>query len=112
MNSINNIKLATIFPIKLKDTVIRQVLLESKLQHLTENYSSEGGFNLPLTDDWLLLDLKNKDLLVYHNARQLRFIKENDYITGLRLKDDINYMTDEELSHIKNCIDDSVRFLI
>ena len=112
MNSINNIKLATIFPIKLKDTVIRQVLSKSNLQHLTENCSYEGGFNLPLTDDWLLLDLKNKDLLVYHNARQLRFIKENDYITGLRLKDDINYMTDEELSHIKNCIDDSVRFLI
>ena len=112
MNSTNRIILSKPFNSILKKQVIENVLLNCNLENLTQNYSCEGGFELPLTDDWISSDLKNKHLLKYHNARQLRFIEENDNIIGIRLKDDINYMTESELLQIKECIEEVVNLLL
>ncbi len=87
------------FHISLKEYVISKVLLNNL--KLKQNFSFEGGFELPLTNDWLNYEkLNNKHLLKYHNSRQVRFVIDNDYIIGLRLKDNINYMSDDELNEI------------
>ena len=91
------------FHISLKEFVSDKVLINNIL--LRKNYSYEGGFELPLTLEWInCQNLNNKDLLKYHNARQLRFVIDNDMVIGLRLKDNINYMTDNEINKIIDCI--------
>ena len=95
-----------------KDIVIKSVIGYCNSYDLKENHSAEGGFELPLTEEWMNANLKNKNLLYYHSARQLRFYsKDGHTITGLRLKDGINYMTDEEISMIKNCVEHAVQLL-
>ncbi len=98
----------TPFDKKLKSKIIQKVLMQ--YPGLSENYSAEGGFQLPLTNQWLDCNLRNKQYLRYHNARQLRFVTNitNDYIIGVRLKDDINYMTDDEIYHIISLINSSI----
>lgn len=89
----------TPFPISQKDYVISKVI--EKNLNLKKNYSFEGGFELPLTENWLSCkELNNKHLLKYHNSRQLRFVIDNNYVVGLRLKDSINYMSDDEITNI------------
>lgn len=91
------------FHISLKEYVINQVLLNNTI--LSQNYSYEGGFELELTSEWKSRkDLNNIHLIKYHNARQIRFVIENDNIIGVRLKDNINYMTDDEIELIVRLI--------
>ncbi len=95
-----------------KDLVMDYVITTCNIPNLTSNYSSEGGFNLPLTSEWTNVKLNNKQYLHYHsNSRQLRFITDNNTIIGLRFKDGINYMTDHELFGIVDCVENAVKNL-
>ena len=114
INPTNNTKIQLTYPFKdiNKKLVIKNVLKYCNLPNIVENHSSEGGFELPLTSIWFNANLINKELLDYHNARQIRFYTDNNNnIIGLRLKDGINYMTDEELIIIKECVDNAVKSL-
>jgi hypothetical protein len=73
---------------KNKDIFVNSVLAICNLDGLKSDPSYEGGFNLPLTDDWFHKDLNNKRFLHYHNSRQLRFVKDHNTneIIGLRFK--------------------------
>ena len=99
------------FDAKLKDTLIDKVLIECNIPYLSENHSAEGGFELPLTQEWKSANLRNKDLLNYHDARQLRFVEGDGVIATLRFKDNINYWSDEELDKLNNCITSAVKSL-
>ena len=84
---------------QLIESVIGIIRSQGLLQGLERNWSAEGGFELPWTEEWLVRDFRNKDIaLKYHNARQLRFIDDGNVITGLRFKDECNYWSNEELS--------------
>ncbi len=99
----NNIIYCLPFHISLRDNVIKIILENNK--DLRENKSYEKGFEMPLTLDWISCKkLKNSHLLKYHSARQIRFVIDDDIIIGLRLKDDINYMTNKEIDNIINSI--------
>ena len=52
------------------------------------------------------LNLKNKQYLKYHDSRQFRFISDNNKLTGLRCKDEINYFTVDEVNKIKKSLDE------
>ena len=104
-----NIKFNKSFNVINKKKILEYVLKNCKLKDLREDFSYEGGINLPLTKEWSLIDLKNKRLLKYHNCRQLRFVYSDiNTISGLMLKDGINYMTDHELTTIKECFDNYI----
>ena len=104
-----SIRLYRPFSREKKEEVMREVILRAKNQQqlvgIRMNHSYEGGFELPLTNEWRNMDLKNKQYLQYHNARQLRFVENDHMITGLRVKDGINYMTDDELNTLKGYVD-------
>ena len=70
-----------------------------KLNNLEYNYSSEGGFELPKTEEWInYLDSNNQSIHIYQSTRQLRFFTDNNSnIIGARCKDNINIFTDYEL---------------
>ena len=95
------------FDVKYKEQVMDLVINDCQLKDIGKNYSAEGGFELPM-GDWNKVELKNKDLLKYHNCRQLRFRINGNSIYGLRLKDGINYMTVDELNTIKECVNNIV----
>ena len=99
------------FDAKFKNIVIGKVLVECNIPYLSENHSAEGGFELPLTQEWKSANLRNKHLLNYHNARQLRFVEGDGVIASLRFKDGINYWSDEELNKLNNCITSAVQSL-
>jgi len=99
------------FDAKLKDTLIDKVLVECNIPYLSKNHSAEGGFELPITQEWKSANLRNKDLLNYHSARQLRFVEEGGVIAKLRFKDSINYWSDVELDKLNNCISSAVQTL-
>ena len=100
----------------LKDYLTCEVIERCKkypvLKNLTKNYSAEGGFDLPWSDEWYDMDFNNKDIAIkYHNARQLRFKELNlqcreygNIITGLRFKDNCNYWSNEELETLNELI--------
>ena len=97
------------FDIKYKDLIIKNIIETSNLDGIRSDFSSEGGVNLPLDLEWRSIELKNKKYLDYHDSRQLRFMNcpyNDNKIIGIRCKDGINYFTDEELTKIKQCIDD------
>lgn len=72
------------------------------LSEMTQNFSCEGGFQLPLTTEWCrrIASTPSSGLLQYHNARQLRFVMDNGSLTGLRLKDELPYWSHEELQEL------------
>lgn len=96
--------------IKNKDILVNTTIdilnNEGKLPGITKNYSYEGGFNLPMTKEWVINNkYHNKDLAIkYHNERQLRFKDDGNIITGLRFKDDCEYWSKEELSILNEVI--------
>jgi hypothetical protein len=97
------------FPSEYKELVMRNVLDNGNTSryfsgNLSLNFSSEQGFELPLTNSWLD-KLRDNEYIKYHNARQIRFVIKNNMIIGLRCKDDINYWTTEEKMMIQQLID-------
>lgn len=95
-----------------KNQVIQTVIQSRIIPNLSINFSDEGGFELPLTNYWYNVNLCNKEYLVYHNARQIRFVYQGNMIVGLRLKDGINYMTYDEMFQIKTAVDNVSRMII
>lgn len=95
-----------------KNTVMDKVLEKSKdnpiLSNLRKNYSFEGGFALPLTDEWKkAVEIENRSqsgLLKYHGDRDFRFFSSGDFIQGLRTKDSMRYWSEEEVEELKNII--------
>ena len=100
------------FPLQIQDRVVSAILnkiRETKnpiLSELYKNHSYEGGFNLPLNDAYLATnpDIVHNKYIKYHNARQLRFIRNNGNIIGLKLKDNIPYWSDIELKELEKLI--------
>uniref|UniRef100_A0A6C0EKE3 Uncharacterized protein n=1 Tax=viral metagenome TaxID=1070528 RepID=A0A6C0EKE3_9ZZZZ len=84
----------------------------SLLTNLKKNYSSEGGFTLPLTAQWIeAVELENKSqslFLKYHGNRDFRFFGTGDYIQGLRTKDSMRYWSEEEVNELVKCVDMAV----
>ena len=68
--------------------------------NISENFSAEGGFELPITAIWLNTLKNNTTFVNYHNARQLRFITDNGNLIGLRFKDNIISWSSEEINLI------------
>ena len=89
-----------------KKQVMDIVIKICQLKDIKKNYSAEGGFELPM-GDWNKVELKNKDLLKYHSHRQIRFRTNGNIVYALRLKDNINYMTVDELNTIRECVDNA-----
>lgn len=97
-----------------KDFLIKNVLkllrTQNKLPNISENYSSEGGFNLPWDEESISREFNNKQLaLIYHDSRQLRFKSDGNIITGLRFKDECNYWSYEEIQILKDAINEVLR---
>ena len=91
------------FKEQLINNVINVIKLKNLIPDISKNYSSEEGFELPLTEKWFKTNFINKDIaLKYHSSRQLRFIDDGNVIRGLRFKDDCNYWSDEELYILYN----------
>lgn len=100
-----------------KKEIYQKVLEEIKeleivsLYDLSYNYSSEGGFELPKTNEWYehLNNHPNKYVRGIHNyqsTRQLRFDTGSDNnVIGAYCKDGINIFTDDELDTIKHLVD-------
>lgn len=89
-----------------RDEIVDKILDRAKgtkhLKNLSQNFSCEGGFELPLTLDWQekIENTPNACFLQYHSARQLRFVMDGEKLTGLRLKDNIPYWSSEELCEL------------
>ncbi len=110
--TITNFGFKQSFPNDKKEFVVRKVIDRCKYDNLlggiTMNHSAELGFELPLTYEWRKVDLNNKTYLDYHSARQLRFVEQDGIVTGMRLKDGINYMSDIELNKIKELVEKTI----
>lgn len=91
--------------------VISYVMENSKLD-LKSDPSCEGGFYLKLDSDWIRsINEQNQDYswnLVYHGTRSFRFVKNGNYINGIRCKDNLRYWTNEEMNEIKNKVNDFI----
>jgi len=73
------------------------------VNNLSANMSAEGGFELPMTAEWLS-KLSSHPLINYHSTRQMRFVESGDNIIGLRLKDGIPYWTDKEIAYLTDIL--------
>lgn len=109
----NRIIFSKPFFVKDKLNVIEKVLQENNkknlLTNLAKNYSYEGGFTLPLTEEWTKCIVNQNpdysDLLKYHNCRDFRFVEDIDKIIGIRCKDMLRYWTVEEKIGLQNLIE-------
>lgn len=70
---------------------------------ISANMSSEGGFELPMTAEWLS-KLSSNPLISYHSSRQMRFVENGDNIIGLRFKDNIHYWSDQEIAYLTDIL--------
>jgi len=93
------------FARELKSSIVKRVIAAATgLPGLRENYSAEGGFELPLTADWLRA-IRTQDphggarFLKYHGSRQFRFTSATaspELIGGLYTKDATRWWTTAE----------------
>ena len=101
------------FPPQYKDELGFNVIQAARgtmlLNQLERNWSAEGGFELPLTNEWKK-KLEKNPYLMYHSARQLRYVVKDNFIVGLRCKDDIPYWTKPELMMVKLLIDQANKY--
>ena len=93
------------------ELVISNCIKNNILIDISKNYSCELGFELPITDEsYTYIKDNNNDFyyelfLQYHNARQLRFVEDNDdNKIGLRFKDNIKSFNNNELNDLVNMI--------
>jgi hypothetical protein len=84
------------------------------LCELKYNHSSEGGLELPKTEEWIdYLNSHNQLIHIYQSSRQLRFFTDNhNNIIGARCKDGINIFTDNELDMICQLVNETIDELI
>ena len=93
------------------ELVISNCKKNNVLIDISKNCSCELGFELSITDvSYTYIKDNNNDFyyqlfLQYHNARQLRFVEDNnDNKIGLRFKDNIKSFNDTELNDLVNMI--------
>ncbi len=85
--------------------VINKARTTNVLHLLDQNFSAEGGFQLPLTPDWRVT-LMNNPYIQYHSFREMRFVDNQQFIIGIRTKDGIPYWSpDEATTLLKICND-------
>jgi len=87
-----------------------------ELYNISYNHSSEGGFELPKTQEWINYlnqqDKHTRSIHPYQHSRQLRFYTDNNNnIIGMRCKDNINIFTDYELDMICDLVNKVVENL-
>ena len=89
--------------------VISYVMEKSKLD-FNSDPSYEGGFYLKLDSIWRDSVIKQNpeysDNLKYHGTRSFRFVRNGNFIKGIRCKDNLRYWTIEEMNEIKNKVND------
>ena len=83
--------------------------------NLSRNYSYEGGFNLPLDENWInAIKQQNNSkfsILQYHSNREFRFtMADSSIVNGLRTKDGLKYWTIIEVENIKKLIKQAIDF--
>jgi hypothetical protein len=102
------------FDEKYKDEIVEKLIKKCNINGMKSDCSFEGGINLPLTQEWFQLKpkLQNKQYLDYHNSRQFRFISEQGKIIGMRCKDEINYITKDEMIKIKNSMEEIICYYL
>jgi hypothetical protein len=95
----------TPFEATMKQTIVTDVIASARgtlLDGVRQNYSAEGGFELPLTPEWAdAVEAQNpdmKDYLRYHNARQFRFTcsRTSTFVDGVYTKDCMRWWTSLE----------------
>ena len=109
---INNTLHLPLFSINMKDIVMNKVvdLAENNtlLSNLKKNYSLEGGFELPLTPEWIhAINNQNESYriyLKYHNSRDFRFTTTGEQIDGIRVKDNMRCWTLDEKDELLRII--------
>lgn len=80
----------------LEEYVVNQAKKKNILSGLERSWACEGGFNLPITDEWKRIAIDIGGYFYRHSSRQLRFITQGNIITGLRYKDAVyNWSIDE-----------------
>jgi len=113
--------LCTPFASDLRDIVNYYVLVavaaqgsDHVLHGLCTNCSHEGGFELPMTAEWLCAIREQNpacaSLLEYHqHRRQFRFIDKWDgVIYGLRTKDSLRCWTRAERECLRQCLEAAI----
>lgn len=104
--------LITPFDNSQKKSVIKKVLQSCTLKTISENNSHEGGFDLQLTPEWKKIiesNDPNREHVKYSATRQLRFVKQNDVIVGIRCMDGIQCWSDSEIMIILQTIDGAIQ---
>ena len=101
------------FLTKYTNNILDYVILNKSkykcLKDIRRNGSCEGGFELPLTQDWI--NQCQSDLWKYRSYRDFRLITKNDKIIGIRCKDNLKYWSDEEKNAIQTLVSEGVKFL-
>jgi hypothetical protein len=102
-----------------KDAIIKHVIELSKntiLDGMTQNYSAEGGFNLPLTYDWREAIRKQNSkayqYIDYHHSREFRFKSESNQINGLYTKNSMKWWTTREKYLFRDIINISIHKIL
>ena len=119
-SSRKNILFSGSFPENIKKEIYKRVSEKISSSNITQlfelkyNYSSEGGLELPKTEEWIdYLNSHNLIIHMYQSSRQLRFFTDNhNNIIGARCKDGINIFTDDELDMICKLVDEVIDELI
>ncbi len=99
-----------------KDAIMYHILREirvnnrsSSLADIRINGSYEGGFHLPMNDEWNDWIRKSYNQSIY--SRDLRFIDTDmpGYVTGIRCRYDIPYWTNAEVADLKELLEEYSR---
>ncbi len=88
--------------------VINKARNTSILHLLDQNFSAEGGFQLPLTPEWRI-SLMNNIYIQYHSFREMRYVENNDFIIGVRTKDAIPYWSTDEVNTLLKICNDIIK---
>ena len=101
-----------------KDKIIKKVIELSKntiLFGLTQNYSAEGGFELPLTPEWHdAIRIQNKkayQYIDYHSTREFRFNYDN-MTDKLYTKNAMKWWTIDEKNVLKDLIQIAINIIV
>jgi hypothetical protein len=109
----------TPFPAARKAAVVKRVLELARggteLRELRQNYSAEGGFELPLTADWQSAIQKQNPAaagyLKYHGARQFRFCGAPE-VSALYTKDATRWWTTAEKQCLRLCMQAAIATVV
>jgi len=100
----HKIKFDKYIDLKLREEFMVKVAKMAKktkiLKKIELSFSNEGGFKLPMTDEWERY-IDDDDI----EDRELEFIIEDNKIKGLRFTEDVSLWTKDEVSELLEIID-------